>query len=141
VESEGESNMVGEAKLAAVPETSPAKSASRWSKRCVGDTDEDSLKRASKLKAQHDEGDNNPDPLSLNISDSCIQINLSSVGIHLGQDNISMNASLQNLKGTAFVREGKILSDKKLLVLDHELKELEQEEELDECYSTNYAAI
>jgi hypothetical protein len=42
-----------------------------------------------------------------------------------------MNASLQNLKGAAFVRGGKILSDKKLLVLDHELKELEQEEELD----------
>jgi hypothetical protein len=36
-----------------------------------------------------------------------------------------MNASLQNLKGVAFVRDGKILSDKKLLVLDHELKELE----------------
>jgi hypothetical protein len=42
-----------------------------------------------------------------------------------------MNASLQNLKGAAFVRGGKILSDKKLLVLDHELKELEHEEELD----------
>jgi hypothetical protein len=118
VEFEGESSMVGEAKLAAVP-ASPAKSDSRSSKRCVGDTDEDPLKRASKLKAERNEGDNNPDPLSLNISDSCIQTNLSSVGIHLGQDSVSMNASLHNLKGAAFVRDGKILSDKKLLVLDH----------------------
>jgi hypothetical protein len=73
VESEGESNMVGEVELAVVPEASPVKSASRWNKRCAGDTDEDSLKRASKLKAQRTEGDNNPNPLSLNISDSYIQ--------------------------------------------------------------------
>jgi hypothetical protein len=66
VESKGESNTVGEAKLVAVPEASPAKSASRWSKKRAGDTD------------------NNPNPLSLNISNCCIQTNLSSVGIHLG---------------------------------------------------------
>jgi hypothetical protein len=84
VESEGESNTVGEAKLAAVPEASPAKSASRWSKKSAGDTDKNSLNRASKLKAQCNEGDNNPNPLSLNISNCCIQTNLSSVGIHLG---------------------------------------------------------
>jgi hypothetical protein len=131
VESEGESNTVGEAELVAVPEASLAKLASRWSKRHAGDTDEDSLKRASKLKAQHNESDNNPDPLSLNISDSCIQTNLSSVGIHLGQDSVNTNASLQKFKGAASVRDGKILSDKKLLVLEHELKELEQEEKLD----------
>jgi hypothetical protein len=54
-ESEGENNMaiddmvVGEALLAAIPEASPAKSASPWSKCWAGDTDEDSLERATKL--------------------------------------------------------------------------------------------
>jgi hypothetical protein len=36
-----------------------------------------------------------------------------------------MNASLQKLKGGPSTRDEKILSDKKLLVLEHELKELE----------------
>jgi hypothetical protein len=43
VESKGESNTIGEAKLVVVPEASLAKSASRSSKRHAGDTDKDSL--------------------------------------------------------------------------------------------------
>jgi hypothetical protein len=56
--------------------------------------DEDSLKCAIKLKAQHNEGGKITDPLSLNITDSCIQSNLCSVGICIGQDSSSIDESI-----------------------------------------------
>jgi hypothetical protein len=58
--------------LAAIPEASPAKVASRWSKWRAGDTDQDSSDRATKLKAQRNEGEQACDPLSLNFSDSSV---------------------------------------------------------------------
>jgi hypothetical protein len=39
-------------------------------------------------------GRKNTDPLSFNFTDSCIQSNLCFVGIHIGQDRSSINASL-----------------------------------------------
>jgi hypothetical protein len=87
-EYEGENNLAVEnipgrvEQLAAIPEASPAKSASCWSKCRARDTDEDSLECATKLKAQHNEGENIFDPL--NITDSYICSNLSCVGISIG---------------------------------------------------------
>jgi hypothetical protein len=61
-ESEGENNLVVDSslvgELAAILDVSPAKSASRWSKRHAGDTDEDSVERATEIKSQRNEGDN-----------------------------------------------------------------------------------
>jgi hypothetical protein len=63
-ESEGENNLAVEniprqvEQFAAISEASPAKSASCWSKRRARDTDEDPLKRATKLKSQRNEGEN-----------------------------------------------------------------------------------
>jgi hypothetical protein len=75
-ESEGENNPVVDSspvgELVAILEASPAKSASRWSKRRVGDTDEDSLERVIKIKTQCNEGDKQSDLLRFNISDSGI---------------------------------------------------------------------
>jgi hypothetical protein len=84
---------VGAAQLAAILEVAPSKSASRWSKCRVGDMDEDSLMQASKFKAQRTERDNSCDPLNY-ITDLRMQTNLGDVGITLGQDNCSIEASL-----------------------------------------------
>jgi hypothetical protein len=110
----GEADPVVEAGLAAIPgASSPAKSATRWSKRQARDTDEHSLKRTSKLKAQGNEGDKNPDPLSFNLTDLCIQENLSSVGIMLGQDHCSIYASLGILRESVSVSAELAACDKK----------------------------
>jgi hypothetical protein len=103
-ESEGENNMavdgtmVGEGQLATIPEASLAKSASQWSKCQAGDTVEDSLERATKLKAHRNEADKLPDHLTLSISDSCIQTNLGGVGILIGQDRGSIDALVASLR-------------------------------------------
>jgi hypothetical protein len=100
-ESEGESNLEKVADLANIPEASPAKAASRWSKRRAGATD-DSLERASKMKALRNEGDNDLDISCFNIVDSCIQSNLLSVGISLGQDRSSVSESIARIKHAAW---------------------------------------
>jgi hypothetical protein len=48
-ELEGENTLEVDIEVAKIPEASPAKLASRWSKRCAGDTYEDSLKCATKV--------------------------------------------------------------------------------------------
>jgi hypothetical protein len=140
-ESEGENNLavdcspVGE--LADIPEASPANSASRWSKRRAGDTDEDSLERATKIKAQRNEGDNQSDLLRINISDSIIHSNLGSVGIVIGQDKSIIDESLVTLReaaeniALAKIDYKSVVCDKKMMGLESELKDIHQEEELD----------
>jgi hypothetical protein len=135
-ESEGENNMavdgtmVGEGQLAAIPEVSLAKSASQWSKCQAGDTVEDSLERATKLKAHRNEADKLPDHLTLSISDSCIQTNLGGVGILIGQDRGSIDALVASLReATDSVHVNSC--DRRTIVLENEFLEFKQEEELD----------
>jgi hypothetical protein len=103
-EFEGENNLAVEnilgraEQLASIPEASPTKAASRWKKHRAGDTDEDSLERATKLKAHRNEGENISGPLSINITDSCICSNLSCVGISIGQEKDSVDASIAILR-------------------------------------------
>jgi hypothetical protein len=132
-ESEGENNMaiddtvVGEAQLAAIPEALPVKSASLWSKRRAGDTDEDSLERATKLKAHRNEGDKLPDHLTLSFTDSCIQTNLGAVGILIGQNRGSIDASVASLRDSVQVNS----CDRRTTILENEFLEFKQEGELD----------
>jgi hypothetical protein len=69
-------------------------------------------------------------PLNINISDSCICSNLSCARISIGQEKDSIDASI------ALLREATTSSmhnvwDKKMLNLENELKDIEQEEDLD----------
>jgi hypothetical protein len=97
-ESEGENTSVTNAELGNIPEASLAKSGSRWSKCRAGDTDEDSLKSATKQKAQRNEGDIIPNILCFNLDDSAIQLNLDVLGISLGSDKDSVSKSITKLK-------------------------------------------
>jgi hypothetical protein len=131
-ESVGENTSVANAELGNIPEASLAKSGSRWSKHRAGDTDEDSLNRATKLKAQRNEGDIIPETLCFNFDDSLIQSNLDVVGISLGVDKDSVNKSIKTLKEVVVSSTTKELcDDHKTFALDEEEKNLEQEEELD----------
>jgi hypothetical protein len=131
-ESVGENTPVANAELGNIPEASLAKSGSRWSKHRAGDTDEDSLNRATKLKAQRNEGDIIPETLCFNFDDSLIQSNLDVVGISLGVDKDSVNKSIKTLKEVVVSSTTKELcDDHKTFALDEEEKNLEQEEELD----------
>jgi hypothetical protein len=124
-------NRVGEAELAAIPEATPGNSAKRWSKRRAGDTEEDSLTRATKLKAQRNEGDKDTDPLNFNLSDLCIESNLCSVGISLGHGKCSINESISKLREAAAPSVEGSDYDKKTVSMDKELIDLEDDEELD----------
>jgi hypothetical protein len=88
-ESEGENTSVTNAELGNIPEASLAKSGSRWSKCRAGDTDEDSLKHATKKKAQQNEGD---------IIPNILCFNLDVLGISLGSDKDSVSKSITKLK-------------------------------------------
>jgi hypothetical protein len=108
----GEVNgLVGEVELAAIPEATPGNYAKRWSKRRVGDTEEDSLTRATKLKAQQNEGDKDTEPLNFNLFDLCIESNLCSVGISLGHGKCSINESISKL------REAQLLVSRVLIMI------------------------
>jgi hypothetical protein len=126
--SEGENNLAIEnipgrvEQLAAIPEASPAKAASCWSKRRARDTNEDFLECATKLKVHRNEGEN--------ISDSCICSNLSCVGISIGQEKDSIDASIAVLR-EATENSMPSVCNKKMLILESELKDIKQEEDLD----------
>jgi hypothetical protein len=140
-ESEGENNLVVDSslvgELAAILDASPAKSSSRWSKRCAGNTDEDSVEHATKIKAQQNEGDNQSDPLRIIFSDSIIHSNLGSLGIVIGNDKSVIDESLVNLRKSAEniayknLDSKSMVCDKKMMVLENELKDFQQEEELE----------
>jgi hypothetical protein len=128
----GEVNdLVGEVELAAIPEATPGNYAKRWSKRRVGDTEEDSLTRATKLKAQQNEGDKDTEPLNFNLFDLCIESNLYSVGISLGHGKCSINESISNLREVAAPSVEGSDYDKKTVSMDKEMIYLEDDEELD----------
>jgi hypothetical protein len=58
----------------------------------------DSVERATKIKAQRNEGDNQSDPLRIIIFYSIIHSNLGSVGIVVGNDKSGIDESLVNLR-------------------------------------------
>jgi hypothetical protein len=131
-ESEGENTSVTNAELGNIPEASLAKSGSRWSKCWAGDIDEDSLKHATKKKAQRNEGDIIPNILCFNLDDSTIQSNLDVLGISLGSDKDSVSKSITKLKVAVHnSSNNEFCRNKKTIVLDEEEKNIEQEEEPD----------